>query len=95
VNIMEKQISDLQILETYQNRQVILNYYQDEELLIQRDGFFFQSIKYTKESLSFLKINGTTISINLKEYPTNFINTDFQNYYTLRNQTDKLEIYFP
>jgi hypothetical protein len=95
VNILEKQIDGLQVLEIYQNRQVILNYYQDEELLIQRDGFFFHSIKQTIDSLTFFKNDGTTQSINLKEYPTNFINTDFQNYYTLRNQTDKLEIYFP
>jgi hypothetical protein len=92
---MEKQLYDLQILETYQNRQVILNYYQDEELLIQRDGFFFHCIKQTKESLSFFKNDGTTHTINLKAYPNKFLNTDFQNYYTLRNQSDKLEIYFP
>ncbi len=92
---MEKQINDLTILQTYQNRQVILNYYQDEELLIKRDGFHFHSIKQTKDILTFFKNDGTTHTINLKEYPTNNINTDFQNFYTLRNQTDKLEIYFP
>jgi len=53
---MEKQLNNLSILSNYQNRQVILNYYQDEEMMVQRDGFHFQSIQVTDSSLSLQKM---------------------------------------
>lgn len=91
---MEKAVNILSKLSNYQNRQVILNYYQDD-LLEDRDGFHFQTIKQENEQLTFIKQNGKTITINLKAYPEKHINTDFQNYYTLQNNSHKLEIYFP
>jgi hypothetical protein len=53
---MEKQLNNLSILSNYQNRQVILNYYQDEEMMVQRDGFHFQSIQVTDSALSLQKM---------------------------------------
>lgn len=92
---MEKQLNDLTFLSNYQNRQVILNYYQDEDMMVQRDGFHFQSIQVTESALIFTKIDGTLVKIDTKDYPHASINTDFQNYYTLRNHEDHLDIYFP
>lgn len=92
---MEKQLTDLAILTNYQNRQVILNYYQDEDLLYKRDGFHFLSIQLSGSFLFFFKKDGTTVEINLKDYPSISIHTDFQNYYTFTNDEERLEIYFP
>lgn len=92
---MEKQLKDLSALTNYQNRQVILNYYQDEDLLYQRDGFHFSSIQLTETALTFIKSDGIAITIELKTYPHSYINTAFQNYYTLKNNQNVLEIYFP
>ncbi|MEH7436615.1 hypothetical protein V7182_03890 [Neobacillus drentensis] len=92
---MEKQLSDLSIFESYRNRQVILNYYQDEDFLWKRDGFHFESIQFGSEQLLFLKENGSTISVPIYEYKTAVINTQFPNFFILRNGEDRLEIYFP
>jgi hypothetical protein len=92
---MEKQLNNLSILSNYQNRQVILNYYQDEEMMVQRDGFHFQSIQVTDSALIFTKIDRALVKIEIKNYPHASINTDFQNYYTLRNHENHLDIYFP
>ncbi|MFP7297159.1 hypothetical protein [Neobacillus niacini] len=91
---MEKQLKNLSVLSNYQNRQVILNYYQ-EDMMVQRDGFHFQSIQVTGSHLTFSKTDGKLVKIELKNYPHAFINTDFQNYYTLRNKKSSLDIYFP
>lgn len=91
---MEKAVNILSRLTNYQNQQVILNYYQDD-LLQDRDGFNIQTIKLENNQLIFIKQNGKNITINLKTYPKIQINPDFQNYYTLQNNTDRLEIYFP
>ncbi|PAE44506.1 hypothetical protein [Bacillus sp. 7884-1] len=92
---MEKQLNDLSVLSNYENRQVILNYYQDEDMMVKRDGFHFQSIQVTESALIFTKIDGTLVKIDIKDYPHHSINTDFQNYYTLRNHEIHLDIYFP
>lgn len=92
---MEKQLSNTAIFANYQHRQVILNYYQDEDFLYKRDGFHFQTIQVTDSALTFLKKDGTFTTINLNEYPLVSMNPDFQNYFILRNNLDKLEVYFP
>jgi hypothetical protein len=92
---MEKPLKDLSALTNYQNRQVILNYYQDEDLLYERDCFHFVSIQLTETALTFIKSGGISFTIELKDYPQVYINTDFPNYYTLKNNQNLLEIYFP
>lgn len=92
---MEKQINDLSIFEGYQNRQVILKYYQDGDFLWKRDGFHFESIQLVDALLLFSKKDEGSSKISLKEYDTAAINSDFQNYYIFRNGGDRLEIYFP
>ncbi|MGG3564851.1 hypothetical protein ABES03_24945 [Neobacillus rhizosphaerae] len=92
---MEKQLSDLSIFESYCNRQVILNYYQDEDFLWKRDGFDFESIQFGSEQLLFLKGNDGTILVPIYEYKTAVINTQFPNFFIFRNGADRLEIYFP
>lgn len=92
---MEKQLNDLSVLTNYQNTQVILNYYQDEDLLYKREGFHFVCIQLTESALIFIKSDGMAVTIELKDYPQSYINTDFQNYYTLKNSEYRMDIYFP
>ncbi|WP_102347668.1 hypothetical protein [Bacillus sp. Marseille-P3661] len=91
---MEKQLENLEILKGYQNRQVVLNYYQDEDFLWKREGFHFKSIKLSTDKLEFINDESIYI-ITLKDFPVYFMITDFQNYFSLQNGTDRVEIYFP
>ncbi|GHH96893.1 hypothetical protein [Neobacillus kokaensis] len=93
--LMEKQFNDLTIFEEYRNRQVVLNYYQDDDFLWKRDCFHFESIQVDIRKLIFFKKNGIIVEIPLMEYTSAVINNDFQNYYIFKNGTDRLEIYFP
>ncbi|MFZ7944471.1 hypothetical protein [Neobacillus sp. 19] len=52
---MEKQLDDLSIFEEYRDRQVIINYYQEDDFLSKRDGFHFVSIQFAYGQLLFLK----------------------------------------
>ncbi|MEO2075585.1 MAG: hypothetical protein ABGX20_09285 [Bacillus sp. (in: firmicutes)] len=93
---MENQLNDLSILISYRNRQVILNFYQDEDFLWERDGFHFESIELENEQLMFSKGNGDKVfTIPLKKYVSAIRDTQFPNYFILRNGEERLEIYFP
>ncbi|WP_077214847.1 hypothetical protein [Bacillus dakarensis] len=92
---MEKQINDLETLTQYQNRQVVLNYY-EEDCLYDRQGFNFKRIMVTRDNLTFIKHDGSPEQkILLKEYPEKYIKDDFRNYYTIKNGENRIDIYFP
>ncbi|WP_066287724.1 hypothetical protein [Bacillus sp. FJAT-29937] len=92
---MEKRIEHLGVLSEIHNGQVILNFYEKDDFLYKRDGFHFDSITVNDSQVIFLKKDDFQYIISLKEYPEYFINDAFQHFFTLRNQTGKLDIYFP
>lgn len=92
---MEKHMIDFAVFESYHNRQVILNYYNAEDYLWNRDGFHFDSIQLFNEHLLFRKKDGNNLTISLKHYDTIAKDSEFQNYYILRKGEERLEIYFP
>ncbi|MDQ1146201.1 hypothetical protein QE429_003028 [Bacillus sp. SORGH_AS 510] len=93
---MENQLNDLSILTSYRNRQVILNYYQDEDFLWRRDGFHFESIQLENEQLMFSKPDGDNVfTISLKKYGRAIRDTQFPNYFILLCCGERLGIYFP
>lgn len=92
---MEKKLKDLYVLETFNNRQVVLNYYNDVDFLVKRDGFSFQSLKLSDGTLTFTKKDETCFKVTIENYPDVYIDNQFPNFYVLRNNTDRLEIYFP
>jgi hypothetical protein len=92
---MEKKITDLFILETFKDRQVVLNYYCDVDFLVKRDGFSFQSLKISEGSLFFTKNDETCCRISIENYPNVYKDNQFPNYFVLKNNSDRLEIYFP
>ncbi|WP_144540362.1 hypothetical protein [Cytobacillus oceanisediminis] len=90
---MEKQIRDLAIFNTYQNRQVILNFYKDS-LLIKREAFHYSSLEIEGDCLFFYKNKEHRYTLSLKEYPIRVIGSDFQHYYVFTNDRNRAEIYF-
>ncbi|MFE4520826.1 hypothetical protein ACFRCQ_01570 [Cytobacillus firmus] len=91
---MEKQVRDFTILCDYKNRHVILNYcYEDE--LIDRDGISFNEIYVHHGKIYFIKNRKRIVTINSKKYRNILIGEDFQNYYIMRRDKNRLEIYFP
>ncbi|WNS73573.1 hypothetical protein RRV45_11625 [Bacillus sp. DTU_2020_1000418_1_SI_GHA_SEK_038] len=92
---MEKRIEQLGVLAEFQHCQVILNFYDEDDFLWKREGFHFDTIDVTDDHLIFSRKNDINYTIYLQEYPNYFINRAFQHYYTLRNQSCKLDIYFP
>lgn len=92
---MEKQIRDVTILKKYRCRQVVLNYYIDDDFLERREGFYVEEMHIGKNGLSFRRGNEEDISISFEDFPIFTVNSDFQNYYVLKNGSKRLEIYFP
>jgi hypothetical protein len=83
------------MLSTFRNRQVVLNFY-EEEALIQREGFNFNIIEVTDTQLFFYKENKLIYSINLLDYNTFTISNEFKNYIKLSIDIENwLELYFP
>ncbi|RBP94446.1 hypothetical protein DFO70_10485 [Cytobacillus firmus] len=82
------------ILCDYKNRHVILNYYYEEEL-IDRDGISFNEIYVHEGTIYFIKNRKRIVTINSKKYRNILIGEDFQNYYIMRRDKNRLDIYFP
>lgn len=78
----------------YKNRHVILNYYYEEEL-IDRDGTSFNEIYVYQGTIYFIKNRKRIVTINSKKYRNKLIGEDFQNYYIMRRDKNRLDIYFP
>lgn len=82
-------------LDQYINRQAVLNYYIDEEL-VQRDRLDFQTIIVTDQEIKFLNDDKIKATIDLSQYKTFEPSKEFfKNYFALKNGTSTLGIYFP
>ena len=92
---MEIQTKNIDFFEGYSNRQVVLNYYNEEDYLWKRDGFHFYSLQILNDQLIFLKKDGKFLTISLSYYENIVRNNDFQNYFLLWKDMERLEIYFP
>lgn len=91
---MEKLIA-IPILEKYNNRQVIINEYVDEDYLEERHGFYFQSVIVAEEGIAFKRNGKNDFLIPLNKSALFYVNDDFQNYYILRRSKKRIEVYFP
>lgn len=85
---------DISFLKKYANQQVVINFYDDEEL-VKRDGIFFNRIEVTKHHLKFIREEQCELSLSIINYPTFQVNDNFKNYYTLLNESSYIDIYFP
>lgn len=92
---MEKQMTILSQFKTYHHRQVVLNYYDDEDFLYQRDGLFFDTIQLDEQFVSFIKEGKIAYQLSLTEYPNFNVLTDFNHHYLFFNETNHVDLYFP
>ncbi|WP_147535213.1 hypothetical protein [Bacillus marasmi] len=94
---MGEKTMDLFNLSHYQNRQVVLNYYDEEDFLWKRDGFEFDSLEVSIENLSFIKRSNNVLIITFKDYPYLLRDNDYQDYFILQsnNFRKRIELYFP
>ncbi|MEK5442203.1 MULTISPECIES: hypothetical protein [unclassified Fredinandcohnia] len=84
----------LNMLMEYANQQVVINWYEDGQL-IERNGFFFSSLCVEGNTLLFIKENEVKQTISLINYQTIEILPDFRDFFQLTNGTHILQIYFP
>ncbi|WP_458412824.1 hypothetical protein ACNQFZ_18740 [Schinkia sp. CFF1] len=93
---METEINTIKNnLSEYKNRQAVLNYYDDGEL-VQRDGLDFQTIIVTDLEIQFLSDEKIKEKIDLSKYKTFERSKEFfKNYFELKNGKNILYIYFP
>ncbi|RFB16836.1 hypothetical protein DZB84_10600 [Bacillus sp. HNG] len=84
----------VQKLLTYGNQQVVVNWYEDEQL-IARDGFFFSYIQVEDGLLIFMKDQIMKQKVPLANYETIEILPDFRDFFQLTNKSESLQIYFP
>jgi len=88
-------VSDLlSLLTEYRHRQVVVNFYEEDEL-VARDGFFFDGIERSGSMLSFIKDGHIRLSIRLDDYPRHRTVHDFPRHYRFYSQHRAVELYFP
>lgn len=95
IKSMEKQMTVLDHIKNYRNRQVVLNYYDDEDFLHQRDGLFFDTVEIDEHFVSFIKNGVTVYQLSRIEYPHTKVLHDFNHHYLFFNDTSHVDIYFP
>jgi hypothetical protein len=78
----------------YTNQQVVMNWYEDGQL-IERNGFFFSCLRVEDNTLHFIKDNEVKQTILLMNYQTIEILPDFRDFFQLTNGARSLQIYFP
>lgn len=83
----------LEELTNFHDQQVVVNTYVDDEL-IKRDGFWFEKIQEENGLLQFFKEGHVISSIEIKgrlvkKEPV------FKNFFTVNENVQRIEIYFP
>lgn len=91
---IETKLKDIKMLLRFNNQQVIINIYQEDEL-IQREGLFFESVTLIDNKLQFQKGSKLLFSLPLKNFTSFTQQQDFKHYYSLENEESRVDLYFP
>ncbi|MBP1934580.1 hypothetical protein [Ammoniphilus resinae] len=81
-------------LNRFENRQVVLNFYQ-EDMLVDRVGLFFDTMEVTDKSVNFQKNGETSYVLDIQDYNSFQALTGFKHYYSFSNDNNRVELYFP
>lgn len=81
-------------LENFNNRQIIINEYANEEL-INRNGFFFKEITVTSCKIRIYKNNQLLYELSIPENFHFWKDGTFPNYFVMEWEAFRTEIYFP
>jgi hypothetical protein len=84
----------IEYLTHFQNQQVVLNFYENDEL-VQRDGIRFESVEIADQQLLFKRGETVLYSLPLNKWKTFRQRTEFKNYFILENKDAWIDIYFP
>lgn len=84
----------IRILESFSNRQVVINTYLEDELF-DKTGMFLDNIKTNDHSVNFIRNKEIIYTIDRNKYPNFKYLAGFNDYYELSNYKDRIEIYFP
>lgn len=95
VKSMEKQVTAIDLIKTYHDRQVVLNYYDEDDFLHRRDGLFFDTVEIDNQFISFMKEGKAAYQISLEKYPEYKVLNDFNHHYLFYNETHHVDVYFP
>lgn len=90
-NPIEKEVNSLRFL---RNRQVVLNFYEDD-MMIDREGFFFEQLIVTEACIHFIKEGSVHKNIDLSPYESFSAIPDFPRLFLLNKKGSKVELYFP
>ncbi len=94
ITCIETVLNKLDSLKRFKNQQVIINFYEEEEL-IQREGLFFDSLQIVGRQIQFIKGSTIVLSIPFGGYMNFSQRTEFKNYYSLEKGNKRVELYFP
>lgn len=86
--------SGIHILKLYEKRQVIINVYQDDEL-INKNGYIFDYIQASDYKIDFIRENQSIYHIDRFQFPVFKKLEEFQDYFSFSNQQGYIELYFP
>ena len=86
--------NSIEVLKNYKDRQVVINQYEDEEL-VNKDGYFIDYIQIKNNRIELIKNNEPIYSIDLNFFSSFKILEDHHNYFSVSGKNKKLEIYFP
>ncbi|QOR65129.1 hypothetical protein IM538_14960 [Cytobacillus suaedae] len=83
-----------EVLLAYTFRQVVINEKEDD-MLINRLGFFFDTIEINPNRVSFMKNDNPVYYIQLKGFLHFKQRVDFPNFFEVTYKNYSIEIYFP
>jgi hypothetical protein len=81
-------------LSRFKNRQVIVNRYEDEEL-VSKEGYTFEEATVLPERIVFRKDDRVVLVLDIPEQASVSKPGMFPNHYVLAWNNERLEIYFP
>jgi len=86
--------NSIKILESFSDRQVVLNTYLEDELL-DKTGIFLDNIETNVDNVNFIRNKEVIYTIDRNKYPNFKYLEGFNNYYEFSNDRERLEVYFP
>lgn len=87
--------NQLDILTEYKEHQVVVNTYDIDGALCDRDGFYFEELRVFPSQLAFVRKDQSIFTIELDGSYIFYKSEDFQHHYILQFSNQRTELYFP
>ncbi len=94
ITSMETTLANIHSLSQFKNQQVIINFYEEDEL-VQREGLFFESLQIVDCLLQFSKEGMIVFALPFDGFMYFTQRTEFKNFYFLEKDNKRVELYFP